>query len=102
MIVDQVTAGSHERISRDPSRLRFEEAPRAGREVSSASLQNQVLAALAHSGYAALSSIGCEVNGERVILFGKAPSYHLKQLAQVFAQRVDGVGKVVNRIAVFA
>jgi osmotically-inducible protein OsmY len=65
-------------------------------------LQKDVVAALVRSGYAALSSIGCEVNGERVILFGAVPTYHLKQLAQVFAQRVDGVGKVVNRIAVFA
>ncbi len=28
------------------------------------------------------------------------PSYHLKQLAQVFAQQVDGVDRIDNRLAV--
>jgi len=52
------------------------------------------------SGYAALDFIGCDVEQNRVILYGSVPSYHLKQLAQVFVQRVDGVGRVENRLAV--
>ena len=50
--------------------------------------------------YAALASIGCEVQGGRVTLVGAVPTYHLKQLAQVFAKRVAGVGLIQNRIAV--
>jgi hypothetical protein len=102
MIADQLTSAEHhELVVRAGHRLR--ETSRDGGEVLPArSLQKDVVAALVRSGYAALSSVGCEVSDERVVLFGAVPTYHLKQLAQVFAQRVDGVGKVVNRIAVFA
>lgn len=95
MTVDQMTGKLHERAIPARSCVRLDDAP-------SRSLQADVEAALVCSGYAGLAGVGCEVNGERVVLFGAVPTYHLKQLAQVFAQRVDGVGKVVNRIAVFA
>jgi osmotically-inducible protein OsmY len=99
MIADQQT---REVVVRAPDPFWLKGMRRQGDEVSPArSLQKEVLTALMRSGYAALSSIGCEVNGERVILFGVVPTYHLKQLAQVFAQRIVGEGKVVNQIAVF-
>jgi osmotically-inducible protein OsmY len=63
-------------------------------------LKARVATALVHSGYAALAFIGCDVDQNRVILSGSVPTYHLKQLAQVYAQRVDGVGRVDNRLAV--
>jgi hypothetical protein len=63
-------------------------------------LHDKIVASLATSGYAALAYIGCDVHHNRVILRGSVPSYHLKQLAQVFAQRVDGIGRVDNRLEV--
>ncbi|RIK88581.1 MAG: hypothetical protein DCC67_00595 [Planctomycetota bacterium] len=63
-------------------------------------LQRAVLDALWRSGYAALSFIGCDVDAGRVVLRGSVPSYHLKQLAQVCARRVDGVAMVENRLTV--
>jgi osmotically-inducible protein OsmY len=63
-------------------------------------IQSRVIAALMESKYAALAFIGCEVHQSHVILRGSVPSYHLKQLAQVFAQRVDGVGRIDNRLKV--
>ena len=63
-------------------------------------LQAKVLASLVNSGYAALGLLTCDVDGNQVILHGSVPSYHLKQLAQVFAQRVDGVGRIENRLQV--
>jgi osmotically-inducible protein OsmY len=63
-------------------------------------LQRGVLESLFTSGYAALNFIACEIRGNRVILEGVVPSYHLKQLAQVYAQKVDGVGRVENRLEV--
>ena len=63
-------------------------------------LRREVLESLFSSGYAALHFVGCEVSGNRVILDGVVPSYHLKQLAQEFAQRVEGVGRIENRLEV--
>ena len=102
MTVDQMTGKLHKRATPARSRVRLDDARPVGDVAPSRSLQSDVVGALVRSGYAALAGVGCEVNGERVVLFGAVPTYHLKQLAQVFAQRVDGVGKVVNRIAVFA
>jgi osmotically-inducible protein OsmY len=63
-------------------------------------LQARVIDALVHSGYAALALVGCDVEPNRVILHGCVPSYHLKQLAQVYAQRVEGIGRIENRLDV--
>ncbi|MBA3484382.1 MAG: BON domain-containing protein [Pirellulales bacterium] len=63
-------------------------------------LQSRVVESLISSGYAALTFVGCEVDHNRVILHGCVPSYHLKQLAQVFAQRVEGIGRVENLLEV--
>jgi osmotically-inducible protein OsmY len=63
-------------------------------------LQQRVVDALVNSGYAALAYVRCEVDNGRVILRGSVLSYHLKQQAQVHALRVDGVGRVENRLEV--
>lgn len=63
-------------------------------------LHDQVVASLIGSGYAALAFIGCDVEQQRVILSGSVPSYHLKQLAQVCVQRVEGIGEIDNRLEV--
>jgi hypothetical protein len=72
-------------------------SPRASRAHE---LRRSVLNSLLRSGYAPLNFIACEICGNRVILEGIVPSYHLKQLAQVYAQKVDGVGRVENRLVV--
>ena len=63
-------------------------------------LKHDVLDALCQSGYAALSLVGCDIDRGRVILRGSVPSYHLKQLAQVYALRVEGVDRIDNRLEV--
>jgi osmotically-inducible protein OsmY len=63
-------------------------------------LAEAVTASLTDSGYAALCGVECQVRDDAVVLEGSVPSYHLKQLAQTFAQRVAGVGRIVNRLAV--
>lgn len=69
-------------------------------ERSNATLVAAVTASLAASGYSALGCVECQVRDDAVVLEGSVPSYHLKQLAQTFAQRVAGVGLIVNRLAV--
>ena len=63
-------------------------------------LKDRIVEALNNSGYAALSLVGCEVDNNRVILRGSVPSYHLKQLAQEHALRVEGIGRLENRLEV--
>lgn len=72
----------------------------SGRMTRSQELKARVVAALMRSGYSALAWVGCDVRGDQVILRGSVPSYHLKQLAQVFAQRVDGVERIQNCLEV--
>ena len=55
---------------------------------------------LQESGYAALCFVGCQAHGDRIVLNGSVPNYHLKQLAQAIVQRVSGVRRVDNRLAV--
>jgi hypothetical protein len=63
-------------------------------------LHARVRSSLVNSGYAALAFICCDVDHNRVILRGSVPSYHLKQLAQVHALRVEGIGRLENRLEV--
>jgi len=102
-----VKPAAHVDEFRAPNRLRLHRAPsergpsRREDEQRLGELQARVLASLAKSGYAALAFIGCDVEKNRVILRGSVPSYHLKQLAQVYALRVEGVGRIENRLEVF-
>ena len=68
----------------------------ASSEVCRRSLAELAAASLIESGYAALSAVDCRSAGDAIILQGAVPTYHLKQLAQVFVQRVNGVGRVIN------
>lgn len=63
-------------------------------------LQERVVEALASLGYPSLAAVDCEVTSNRVVLSGRLPSYHLKQMAQVAALRVAGAGQVDNRVVV--
>lgn len=63
-------------------------------------LEARVVNSLLNSGYAALRLVGCDVEHDGVILHGVVPSYHLKQLAQVCALRVEGISRIENRLKV--
>jgi osmotically-inducible protein OsmY len=79
---------------------RHEHGPSASRASRRQELQTKVIASLLGSGYAALAFIDCDVQQNGVVLFGSVPSYHLKQLAQVYAQRVEGVDRIENQLEV--
>lgn len=73
-----------------------EMASRGGRR-----LEAEVSASLHGSGYAALSFVSCRAPDDgQVVLEGSVPTYYLKQMAQAFAQRVAGVQRIENRLAV--
>jgi hypothetical protein len=96
--------------SREESRSRRHASPQrhTRSDAQASSFQNRrlqdlharVRSSLVNSGYAALAFIGCDVDHNRVILRGSVPSYHLKQLAQVHALRVEGIGRLDNQLKV--
>jgi hypothetical protein len=63
-------------------------------------LRERVVEAIASFGYPSLGAVNCDVAGDRTVLSGSLPSYHLKQMAQVAALRVAGPGRVDNRVVV--
>jgi osmotically-inducible protein OsmY len=83
-----------------PSHIRIDRPAAIAQIRRNSELRDRIAAALVNSGYAALSRIGCEVENNRVILRGSVASYHLKQLAQEHALRVDGIGRLENRLEV--
>lgn len=56
--------------------------------------------ALRASGYMALRQVEVELCAGVVVLWGRVPSYHQKQLAQAIAQRVEGVCSIANGLDV--
>jgi hypothetical protein len=92
--------GSWNKLDRMLRQHAASDRPIASRDRRLGELKVKVLESLVQSGYAALAFVGCDIEQNRVILFGSVPSYHLKQLAQVYAQRVDGVHRIENRLAV--
>jgi hypothetical protein len=72
----------------------------ASSEDLSEALAAAATASLVGSGYADLGTVDCRSAGDAIILKGSVPTYHLKQLAQVFVLRVDGVRRVINRLDV--
>ena len=58
--------------------------------------------ALRATGFPALRNVDIEINRDLVILRGRLPSYHQKQLAQASAQQVQGVCGIVNHIEVIS
>jgi osmotically-inducible protein OsmY len=63
-------------------------------------LVEAVSQALGSTGYPALRDIHVELEQGIVVLWGYVATYHQKQLAQVTAQRVDGVRGIANGIEV--
>lgn len=52
------------------------------------------------SHHAGLRHISYNIDGSTVVLYGRVPSYYLKQLAQVKLTCVPGIERVDNRIEV--
>jgi hypothetical protein len=63
-------------------------------------LVDRVGRALRISGYSPLHSIEVSVRDHVIVLRGKVPSYHMKQLAQVVTIDVPGVRQLRNDIVV--
>ena len=53
-------------------------------------------------GYRSLRDVYCESDSGRITLRGITPTFYLKQVAQVIAAKVAGVGMVINQIEVLA
>lgn len=56
--------------------------------------------ALCATGYPAFRDIQIEIERGVVVLSGRVPTYHQKQVAQATAQRVEGVRGIANGIEV--
>jgi BON domain len=63
-------------------------------------LTEAVSRALCASGYPRLRDLEIEHRDGIVILRGRVPTYHQKQLAQAAALRVEGVREIVNEVEV--
>ena len=53
-----------------------------------------------NSGYYELRGVSCDFHEGVLILRGRVPSYHLKQLAQSLVFHLDGVQELSNRLEV--
>ncbi len=51
-------------------------------------------------GYRSLAMVYCETEGSDIVLKGETPTFYLKQVAQVIAAKVAGVGSISNQIHV--
>jgi osmotically-inducible protein OsmY len=63
-------------------------------------LAGQVKEALRQTGYAALRAVRVFTDGQVLVLQGRVPSYHLKQVAQTAAMDVAGVREMHNELEV--
>jgi len=55
---------------------------------------------LQNSSYFAHRDIGCAYQDRVLTLWGRLPSYYLKQMAQAMVAEVEGVATIVNQIEV--
>jgi osmotically-inducible protein OsmY len=63
-------------------------------------LAGRVESALHVTGYCAMRNLQVSVQARVVILAGRLPSYHLKQVAQTAAQGVPGIHQIINDLEV--
>jgi osmotically-inducible protein OsmY len=75
-------------------------APPRQRSQEDLCLAERVERALRATGYGPLRAIEVTVRARLVILGGRVPSYHLKQVAQTAAMAVPGTGQVRNDLDV--
>src|SRR5262245_7367383 len=85
-----------------PARERTGEGTAPPRQRSQEDLRQveRVERALRATGYGPLRGIEVTVHARLVILGGRVPSYHLKQVAQSAAMAVTGTGQVRNDLDV--
>ncbi len=69
-------------------------------EVPAADVAERAESELRRNGYVALKNIACEYREGILTLTGCLPTYYLKQMAQEAVARLDGIGRVENRIEV--
>lgn len=50
--------------------------------------------------YLALKNVSCEYHDGTLTLRGCLPTYYLKQMAQTAVSRIEGIGRIVNKIEV--
>ena len=67
-----------------------------------AEIAAEVFALLRQSPYRSIRELTCEVTPNAVVLEGRVATYHEKQVAQETIREVEGVQRIVNRIAVGA
>jgi osmotically-inducible protein OsmY len=68
--------------------------------LSDSDIETQIKEKLHFTQHAALRCVTYSIDGDNVVLFGRVPSYYLKQLAQVKVATVPGIERVDNRIEV--
>jgi osmotically-inducible protein OsmY len=62
----------------------------------------RVESCMRRSGYYELRGVSCDFHEGVLILRGRVPSFHLKQLAQSLVFHLDGVQELSNRLEVVA
>jgi osmotically-inducible protein OsmY len=73
-----------------------------GPQIARSSLVVEVERALRATGYLSLRNLQIVQHGSAVILQGRVPTYHLKQLAQAIAMTHERVAQVYNEIDVIS
>ena len=63
-------------------------------------VEQAVKSALLQAGYPLARSIVCEFERGTIRLWGKVPSYYLKQVVSIVAAKVEGVIEVNNHLQV--
>jgi hypothetical protein len=63
-------------------------------------IEEQARIRLQHSPYRAIRRVSCRYDEGVLILEGRVPTFHYKQLAQTAVAEIDGVRNIVNEIEV--
>ncbi len=75
-------------------------APLPADEASPSLVLQRAAQVLRHAAYTPLTALRCEFRDGVLIVRGRVPSFHLKQIAQVLLSDVEGVGMIDNRVDV--
>ena len=70
------------------------------RDQLASSVESAARRQLARQGYRALTNVTCRFRRGTLVLFGEAPTYFQKQLAQEAMRDLEGVKRVMNLITV--
>jgi osmotically-inducible protein OsmY len=63
-------------------------------------VEEDVKVALQQSGYASIRNVEYELDGDELTLFGRVPSYYMKQIANTTVHKIEGVSIVYNLLEV--